>query len=170
MKKLLLASAATALLAGAASAEEIKIGIILGYTGPLESITPAMAQGAELAIAEVNAAGTLLDGATVTGIRGDDGCIDAGLATATAERLITGDGINAIVGGDCSGVTGAILQNVAMPNGVVMISPSATSPGLSHNNNEDNGLFFRTAPSDARQGVVITDILNGRGIKSVALT
>ena len=170
MKKLLLASAATALLAGAASAEEIKIGIILGYTGPLESITPAMAQGAELAIAEVNAAGTLLDGATVTGIRGDDGCIDAGLATATAERLITGDGINAIVGGDCSGVTGAILQNVAMPNGVVMISPSATSPGLSHNNNEDNGLFFRTAPSDARQGVVITDILNDRGIKSVALT
>ena len=97
MKKLLLASAATALLAGAASAEEIKIGIILGYTGPLESITPAMAQGAELAIAEVNAAGTLLDGATVTGIRGDDGCIDAGLATATAERLITGDGINAWV-------------------------------------------------------------------------
>ena len=170
MKKLLLASAATALLAGAASAEEIKIGIILGFTGPLESITPAMGAGAELAIAEVNAAGTLLGGATVTGIRGDDGCIDAGLATATAERLITGDGVNAIVGGDCSGVTGAMLQNVAMPNGIVMISPSATSPGLSHNNNEDNGLFFRTAPSDARQGVVITDILNDRGIKSVALT
>ena len=30
-------------LAGAASAEEIKIGIILGFTGPLESITPMMA-------------------------------------------------------------------------------------------------------------------------------
>jgi branched-chain amino acid transport system substrate-binding protein len=40
---------------------------------------------------------------------------------------------------------------VAVPNGIVMISPSATSPGLS--TAEDNGLFFRTAPSDARQGV-----------------
>ena len=31
-----------------------------------------------------------------------------------------------------------------------MISPSATSPALTTAN--DNGLFFRTAPSDARQG------------------
>ena len=72
------------------------------------------------------------------------------------------------MGADCSGVTGAILANVAVPNGVVMISPSATSPGLS--TAEDNGLFFRTAPSDARQGQIITDILNDRGIKTVALT
>ena len=40
MKKLLLATAAGALIAGAAGAEEIKIGISLGLTGPLESIAP----------------------------------------------------------------------------------------------------------------------------------
>ena len=51
MKKLLLATAASALMVGAASAQEIKIGVILGFTGPLESITPNMAAGAELAIA-----------------------------------------------------------------------------------------------------------------------
>ena len=51
-----------------------------------------------------------------------------------------------------------------------MVSPSATSPGLSHNNNEDKGLFFRTAPSDARQGVVMTEVLMDQGIKSVAVT
>jgi branched-chain amino acid transport system substrate-binding protein len=49
-----------------------------------------------------------------------------------------------------------------------MISPSATSPGLS--TIEDNGLFFRTAPSDARQGQVIADILMERGYKSAAVT
>ena len=168
MKKLLMATAATALLAGVASAEEVKIGIILGFTGPLESITPAMGAGAELAIAEVNAAGTLLDGASVTAIRGDSTCIDAGAATAAAERLVTSDRVNAIMGADCSGVTGAILQNIARPNGVVMISPSATSPGLS--TAEDDGLFFRTAPSDARQGVVMTNVLMDRGITEVALT
>jgi branched-chain amino acid transport system substrate-binding protein len=168
MKKLLMASAALGVIGAAASAEEIKIGIILGFTGPLESITPAMAAGAEMAIAEVNAAGNLFDGNTVTSIRADSTCIDAAAATAAAERLITSDGVSAIMGADCSGVTGAILANVAMPNGVGMISPSATSPGLS--TAEDNGLFFRTAPSDARQGVVMTENIMDRGIMTVALT
>jgi len=172
MKNILMASAATALCAGSAfadaHAEEIKIGIILGFTGPLESITPDMGDGAELAISEVNASGKLLGGATVTPVRGDSTCIDAGAATAAAERLVTSDGVNAIMGADCSGVTGAILQNVAIPNGIVMLSPSATSPGLT--TAEDNGLFFRTAPSDARQGQVITDILLEEGVGEVAVT
>ena len=169
MKKLLLASVAVSAMASAASAqEEVKIGIILGFTGPLESITPAMAQGAETAIAEVNAAGTFMGGMTVTPVRADSTCIDAAAATAAAERLITADGVSALMGADCSGVTGAILSNVALPNGIGMISPSATSPALS--TAEDNGLFFRTAPSDARQGVVMTDVLMDRGIMNVALT
>jgi branched-chain amino acid transport system substrate-binding protein len=170
MKKLLLAASATALLAGAASAQEateVKVGIVLGFTGPLESITPNMANGAEMAAAEVNAAGTFMGGATVTTERADSTCIDAAAATAAAEGLVSG-GISAIMGADCSGVTGAILTNVAVPNGIGMISPSATSPGLS--TAEDNGLFFRTAPSDARQGVIMSDILTERGVTNVALT
>lgn len=167
MKKLLLATAATALFAGAASAEDVKMGIILGFTGPLESITPNMATGAELAISEVNASGKFTLG-TVVPVRADSTCIDAAAATAAADRLITAEGIKAIMGADCSGVTGAILQNAARTNGVAMISPSATSPALS--TAEDDGLFFRTAPSDARQGVVMTEILMDKGIKTVALT
>ncbi len=170
MKRLLLAASATALLAGVAAAQDagdVKIGIILGFTGPLESITPNMAASAELAIAEVNAAGTFLGGRTVTPVRADSTCIDAAAATAAAEGLLA-EGISAIMGADCSGVTGAILTNVAVANGIGMISPSATSPGLS--TTEDNGLFFRTAPSDARQGVIMADILSDRGVTDVALT
>jgi len=172
MKKFMMATAATALMTSTAFAAghtgDVKIGVILGFTGPLESITPAMGAGAELAMAEVTESGALFDGATVTSVRGDSTCIDSGAATSAAERLITSDGVNAIMGADCSGVTGAILQNVARANGVVMISPSATSPGLS--TAEDDGLFFRTAPSDARQGVIITNILQDRGVSEVALT
>ncbi|WP_028956582.1 ABC transporter substrate-binding protein [Sulfitobacter sp. 20_GPM-1509m] len=172
MKKFLMATAATALMTSTAFADahakEVKIGVILGFTGPLESITPAMGAGAELAMAEVTDSGALLDGAKVVSIRGDSTCIDAGAATSAAERLITSDKVSAIMGADCSGVTGAILQNAARPNGIVMISPSATSPGLS--TAEDDGLFFRTAPSDARQGVIMTEILQDRGVKEVALT
>jgi len=174
MKKLLMASAATALMAGSAYADghatDVKIGVILGFTGPIESLTPSMADGAELAMKEVTDSGLLLDGAKVSSVRADSTCVDAGAATAAAERLITADGVDGIMGADCSGVTGAILNNVAVANGVVMISPSATSPGLSHANNEDNGLFFRTAPSDARQGVVMTEVLMEEGINEVAVT
>lgn len=168
MKKLLLASAAIALTAGGAFADDVKIGISLGFTGPLESMSPAMADGAELAMKEVTASGKFMGGATVTPVRGDSTCIDAAAATATVERLITADGVKGIVGGMCSGETTASLTNVAVPNGMVMISPSATSPALS--TAEDNGLFFRTSPSDARQGEVMTDEILEHGIKSVALT
>ncbi|MEH7827034.1 ABC transporter substrate-binding protein [Gemmobacter denitrificans] len=168
MKKLLLATAATALFAGAASAEEVKVGILLGFTGPLESTVPAMAAGAELAMKEVSESGKFMGGSTVTPVRGDSTCVDAAAAQSAAERLVTSDKVTAIVGGDCSGVTGAVLQNVARPNGIGMVSPSATSPALS--TAEDDGLFFRTAPSDARQGEVMADIISERGITSVAVT
>ena len=171
MKKLLLATAATLAMAGAAQAAghgPIKLGIIYGFTGPIESLTPPMAASAEAAMAEVTASKMLLGGKAVEGVRGDSTCVDSAAATAVAERLITSDGVAGIVGADCSGVTGAILSNVALANGTVMISPSATSPGLS--TAEDNGLFFRTAPSDARQGVVMTEIIMERGFKEVALT
>jgi branched-chain amino acid transport system substrate-binding protein len=172
MRNLLLTSTAATLLAGAAFAaghgNEVKIGVILGFTGPIESLTPAMAGGAELAMREVTESGMLLDGLTVTPVRADSTCIDNAAATAAAERLITSDGVKGIMGPDCSGVTGAVLANVALPNGMVMISPSATSGGLT--GVEDNGLFFRTAPSDARGGEVMAEILLENGHSEVALT
>lgn len=168
MKKLLLASAATALMAGAASAEDVKIGVLIGFTGPIESLTGHMANAAELAMSEANASGKVLSGWNFVSVRADSTCGDSAAGTAAAERIVTADGVKGIVGGDCSGVTGAILQNVARPNGIAMVSPSATSPALS--SAEDDGLFFRTAPSDAREGEVMGDILVEHGVKSIALT
>lgn len=172
MKKLLLATAATALSMGSAIAEShsgnVNVGVIFGYTGPIESLTPQMADSAELAMKEVNDSGMFLEGKTLVPVRADSTCIDAAAATAAAERLVTSDNVAAIVGADCSGVTAAVLANVAVPSGVTMISPSATSSALS--TAEDNGLFFRTAPSDARQAEVLAQMLTDRDIKSVAIT
>ena len=168
MRKLLLATVASAAMATAVSADDVKIGVFLGFTGPLESLVLHMGPGAEAAIDEVSNSGKFMNGKKVISVRADTTCIDSGAATAAAERLITSDKVNGIVGGDCSGVTTAALTNVAMPNGMVMISPSATSPALS--TLEDNGLFFRTSPSDSRQGDVMTSILLERGYKSIALT
>jgi len=147
--------------------QDIKVGIILGFTGPIESLTPAMAASAELAFKEASDSGSLLSGSTITVERADSTCVDSAAATSAAEGMVSG-GVNAIMGADCSGVTGAIATNVAVPNGVVMISPSATSPGLT--DLDDKGFFFRTAPSDARGGQILADITKDRGVKSIAIT
>jgi branched-chain amino acid transport system substrate-binding protein len=146
---------------------DIKVGIILGFTGPIESLTPDMASGAELAFNEATESGELLGGANIIPLRADSTCVDSAAASTAAEDLIA-QGIVAIMGADCSGVTGAIATNVAVPNGIVMVSPSATSPGLT--DLDDNGLFFRTAPSDARGGEVLANITKDNGVSSVAIT
>ena len=150
-----------------ADGHAIKMGIILGFTGPIESLTPAMAASAELAFKEASDSGSLLGGKKIEPVRADSTCVDSAAATAAAEGIIS-QGVAAIMGADCSGVTGAIASNVAVPNGVVMISPSATSPGLT--TLDDNGYFFRTAPSDARGGQILADITKDRKVKSVAIT
>ncbi len=167
MKKLILAAFLFVSTMSTNTLADIKMGIILGFTGPIESLTPAMAGSAELAFKEASDSGKLLGGQKISVERADSTCVDSAAATTAAEGLIS-NGVVAIMGADCSGVTGAIATNVAVPNGVVMISPSATSPGLTDLN--DNGYFFRTAPSDARGGQILADITKDRKVKSVAIT
>ena len=167
MKKLFIAAIMSLSLLSTSAFAEIKVGIILGFTGPIESLTPAMRDSAKLAFQEASDSGALLGGETITVIEGDSTCVDSSAAQSVAESQVS-QGVVAIMGADCSGVTGAIASNVAVPNGVVMISPSATSPGLT--TLDDKGLFFRTAPSDARGGQILADITKDRGIKSVAIT
>ena len=146
---------------------EVKIGIILGFTGPIETLTPAMAASAEVAFKEASDSGSLLGGEKISVVRADSTCIDSTVATAVAEGVVA-QGVVAIMGGgDCPDVTSAIASKV-VPNGVVMISPSATSPVLT--TLDDKGYFFRTAPSDARVGQILADITNDRKVKNVAIT
>ena len=170
MKSYIKTTASLALAVGVATTSfgaTVKIGELQGFTGPIESMIPAMSGGANLAVTEVNASGKYLYG-TIVVVQGDSKCIDADAAVAEGERLINDENVMAIMGPNCSGVTGAFVSNVGMPNGVVNISPSATSPALT--DIDDNGYFFRTAPSDARQGQVLADIAMSRGQSDMAVT
>ena len=169
MKKFLLATAVMTALSGTVLAEDaIKVGVVLGYTGPIESLTPDMAASAELAFKEASDSGALLGGKKIEPIRADSTCVDAAAAQAAADRLVTSEKVVAIVGAACSGASTAVANSVAVPNGVPMISPSSTSPALS--TIDDKGFFFRTAPSDARQGDILAAVVKGRGIENVAIT
>ena len=146
---------------------DVTIGELQGFTGPLESMIGAMSGGANLAVTEANASGNYLQG-TINVVQGDSVCIDPAVAIAQAEKMINDDNVMAIMGPNCSGNTGAVITNVLVPNGIVSISPSATSPALT--TLEDGGWFFRTAPSDARQGPVLASIAMSRGQTDMAVT
>ena len=159
---------ATAFSSASFGQSSVKIGILMGFTGPIESLAVGIAAGAKIALAEVNDSGKLVGGTTLEAVEADTTCVDAAAATASAERLINDEGVVAIVGALCSGSTIATANNVAVPNGVVMVSPASTSPAVT--GLDDNGLVFRTAPSDSRQGQILANVLSAKGIKNVALS
>ena len=146
---------------------EIKIGVILGFTGPIETLAPSMAESAELAFKEATDSGLLLKGETIRVIKADSTCTDPDAAIIAAESVIS-EGAKAIIGAVCPKITKAILLNSVIPNKVTMISPAATSSALTDLN--DDGFFFRTTPSDTRGGEVLADITKDRKIKKVAIT
>ena len=146
---------------------EIKIGIILGFTGPIKSLAPAMANSAEIAFKEASETGSLLDGRAITLIKADSTCKDPSAASAAAKEIIS-QGVKAIIGGICSEVTETILLEAAVPNEIVMISPAETSASLT--TLDDKGFFFRTTPSETRGGQILADITKDRRVKKVAIS
>jgi branched-chain amino acid transport system substrate-binding protein len=169
IKKTLLGVAAVAALAGAVQAEEeVKIGFLGGFTGPIESLTPPIYDAARLAVRHVNGQGGILDGGILVMPSADTTCVDSSAATNGADRLINSENVTAIVGGLCSGATIAAANNVAVPASVVMISPASTSPAITELN--DNDQVFRTPPSDSYQGEILARLLVNKGIQDVAVT
>ena len=71
----------------------IKMGIILGFTGPIESLTPAMAASAELAFKEASDSGSLLGGKKISVTRADSTCVDSAAAVTAAEGLVSGGAV-----------------------------------------------------------------------------
>jgi len=159
-------TAAAALLATAAQGADTKIGVLLGFTGPLDTLAPPMAAAAELAAKNINDQGGLLGGNVVVQTA-DDTCATADMAVAAGTQLVN-DGVVGIVGAMCSGVTIAVANNVAVPNNTLMISPSGTAATIS--TLADNDLVFRTTPSDAYNSEVFAKALVAKGITELGVT
>ena len=169
IKKTLLCSAIVAATAMTSLAHaEVKLGFLGGFTGPIESLAPPIFNGAQLAISQINEQGGILGGQTLSIISADTTCTDASAAINAADRMINSENVTAIVGALCSGATIAAANNVAVPAGVVMVSPASTSPAIAEI--DDNDLVFRTTPSDAYQGEVLARLLLSKGIDEVAMT
>jgi branched-chain amino acid transport system substrate-binding protein len=131
--------------------EDIKIGVLITYTGGLGPIGEGMANGAKLAAIEINNKGIIKD-RNVTLIIEDTGT-DPAKAAEAARKLIDLDKVQVIIGGVSSSETLAIAP-YAEKSKVVMISPSSTNLKIT-----DAGEYiFRVVPSDLLQGEAIAKL------------
>lgn len=128
---------------------QLKIGTLLPATGSLAYLGPPEFAGVDLAVKEIDAAGGVL-GQPVVNEYGDSGDTETDIASQTVDSHLQ-KGVQAIIGAASSGVTFTVIDKITS-NGVVQISPANTAPSLT--DYPDNGLYFRTAPSDALQGAV----------------
>ncbi len=146
---------------------EVKVGILLGFTGVVESLTPSMADSAELAFNEISNDEELSKLIKFKIQRSDTSCSNKNLAKDSATKLIEG-GITAIIGAACPDLTMEIAKNVLIPKKILMISPADTSNELIQL--KDNGYVFRTTPPKIRGSQILADITLDRGIKKVAIS
>ena len=170
----LLLAAATLLVAceaggggggGSNDGEPLRIGYLADRSGSIAELGDVVSVGVELAVQHINEAGGVL-GRDVELFFGDTK-VNPTQGVEEARRLVEIEGVQAIVGAISSTVTLAVTESVIGPSGVVMITPSASSPALSTAN--DNDFLFRTAPSDVAKGVVLAALAEEEGLDNVGL-
>ena len=142
---------------------QLKVGTLLPATGDLAFLGPPEFAGVDLAVSEIDAAGGVL-GQPVVNEYGDSGDTKTDLASQTVDSHLS-KGVQVIIGAASSGVTFTVIDKITS-NGVLQISPANTAPSLT--DYPDNGLYFRTAPSDVLQGAVIAGIASDLGLTSGA--
>ncbi|SHH82624.1 branched-chain amino acid ABC transporter substrate-binding protein [Pollutimonas bauzanensis] len=131
---------------GATAADTIKIAVAGPFTGPVTQYGAMVKEGVDTAIEQINAAGGVL-GKKLEAVSIDDGC-EPKQGPVVANRVVN-DEIHYVVGHVCSGATIA-ATNIYNSEGVVMVTPSATSPAVTDGKNYD--MIFRTIGRDDQQG------------------
>ncbi|MCC2595625.1 branched-chain amino acid ABC transporter substrate-binding protein [Pusillimonas sp. MFBS29] len=131
---------------GAFAADTIKIAIAGPFTGALTQYGDMVKEGVDTAVEQINAAGGVL-GKQIETVTIDDGC-EPKQGPVVANRVVN-DEINYVVGHVCSGATIA-ATDIYNNEGVVMVTPSATSPAVTDDKNYD--MIFRTIGRDDQQG------------------
>jgi ABC-type branched-subunit amino acid transport system substrate-binding protein len=142
----------------------LHIGTVLPETGNLAFLGPPEFAAAELAVQDINAAGGVLD-SDVELSQGDSGDTSTDIASQTVDRHLNA-GVDAFIGAASSGVSFTFIDKVT---GACKIhfSPANTSPDFT--DYDDNGLYFRTAPSDVLQGRVLADLVVAEGNESATV-
>lgn len=131
----------------------LRIGTLLPETGALSFLGPPQINAVRVALSDINAAGGVL-GAEVELIEGDSGDVTDDVAGRTVNDLLAG-GVDVIIGASSSDVTELVIDQI-IGAGVIQFSPADTSPDFT--DYPDDGLYFRTSPSDLLQARVLANL------------
>jgi branched-chain amino acid transport system substrate-binding protein len=141
------ALAAALLLAAAPASAQIKIASAGPMTGEYASFGKQLKDGADQAVADINAKGGVL-GQKLTLEIGDDAC-DPKQAVSVANKF-AGDGIKFVDGHFCSS-SSIPASKVYTEEGILQITPASTNPKFT---DEGSWNTFRTCGRDDQQGQV----------------
>lgn len=167
VKATALTAAAALVLTGCAATEAesvgtLKIGTALPITGNLAFLGPPEEAGVYLAQNEINSADA---GIQLEVVFGDSGDPDNKAYETEIPRLLNED-VKAIIGAASSGVSLQFIDQVTGA-GVIQFSPANTSAAFT--TYDDDGLYFRTAPSDVLQGEVLGNLIADDGREKIAM-
>ena len=141
------------------------VGHLNALTGSLSYFGESHSTSIGLAADHINRAGGIQGGSVIL-VHRDTG-VNPVQGVSAAEELVNAQGVVAIVGALASGVTIPVATSVTIPNGILQISGASTAPAITVL--EDNDFLFRTALSDASQGVVLADLANELGYKTAGI-
>jgi ABC-type branched-subunit amino acid transport system substrate-binding protein len=136
---------------------ELKVGVLVPLTGALADFGGPGSEAANLAAAQVNAAAEAGDTGLQLTLVTEDTKTDPQAAQEAATKVIESDGVSAIAGPWGTPELIPTAENITIPAGIPLVTPSATGPDLT--DLDDDGLVFRTPPSDAIQGQLIAQIM-----------
>jgi ABC-type branched-subunit amino acid transport system substrate-binding protein len=135
----------------------LKVGVLAPLTGDLDDLGAAGAEAARIAGAEVNRAAEDAGAELRMELVVEDTGTDAQGSQEAATKLIESDGVSALAGPWSSSEVYPTAENVAVPSGIPLLTPSSTEAAVT--DILDDGLVARTAPSDALQAPVLADLV-----------
>lgn len=138
------------------------IGTALPVTGNLAFLGPPEISATDYAASQVNEAAK---GININLIQGDSGDTDNKAYETEIPRLL-GEGATAIIGAASSGTSLQFIDQVIAAN-AIQFSPANTSAAFT--GYEDNGLYWRTAPSDVLQGEVLGNLVAADGNETLGM-
>jgi branched-chain amino acid transport system substrate-binding protein len=154
-----------AFTAAQASAQDIKIGVAGPITGPLAFLGQHIKWGGELAVDEINQKGGVL-GRKLVFLMQDSACRPAD-GVASAEKLLSQDRVDVMLGDVCSGSTIAVMPVMEKAQKPFIVTIS-THPDISNKSGVGgNKWVFRTVAHDGMIADVVAEKM--KNFKSIAI-
>jgi ABC-type branched-subunit amino acid transport system substrate-binding protein len=142
---------------GGGQTGQLTIGDSVPLTGDLSDFGPPGEKAANIAADQINKAAKAAN-ADISSVKilTEDNQTDPQAAVSAARKMVD-EGASCIAGAWASADTIPTARSVAIPDGVLEISPASTSDEIT--GLDDNGLINRTAPPDSFQGPTLANAM-----------